>query len=220
MSSSTPALRDIAPTRRQIGTLTPRGEQRRETLVAAALRIIVRDGPGAATLRTVATEAQASHGSVVYYFGTREELIRAALHQVAARNIEALQQAWQAVDRTIIDPHQLAGFIAHHSARQMVDDRSMGITIVELHLAAARFPALRPNVREWGRAYARISRETFARLGSSDPAADSAILTSLISGLVVGQLAIPRKDFETAILQPAIERFLGSVGSAPKRRAS
>ncbi len=220
MSTSTSASREQVSTRRQSGVLTPRGEQRRETLVAAALRIIVREGPGAVTLRTVATEAQATHGSVVYYFGTREELIREALHQVAARNIEALEQAWQAIDKDTIDPHLLAGFIAHHSARQMAEDRSMGITIVELHLAAARFPALRPNVREWGRAYARISRETFARMGSSDPAADSAILTSLISGLVVGQLALPRKDFETKILQPAIERFLGSIGSVPDRLAS
>ncbi len=220
MTSSVPVSREGASTRRQVGTLTPRGEQRRETLVAATLRIIVRDGPGAVTLRTAATEAQASHGSVVYYFGTREELVRAALHQVAARNIEALQQAWQGIDKDTTDPHELAGLIAHHSAQQMVEDRSMGITIVELHLAAARFPTLRPKVREWGRAYARISRETFARMGSSDPAADSAILTSLISGLVVGQLAVPRRDFETAILQPAIERFLKSIGFVSGRRAS
>lgn len=201
--------------------LTPRGIQRRSALIAAALKIIVRDGPGSVTLRTVAVEAEASHGLVVYYFGTREELISAVLTHVAEKNIEALNQAWRSRELDTSDPRVLAAFIASQVTRQMIDDREMGITIMELHLAAARFPILRAMVREWGRAYVRITHQTFTRLGSLDPQRDSALLTNLINGLTIQQLTLPRRNFEAAVLRPAIERFLEMVGgdeSAQKRR--
>lgn len=200
--------------------LTPRGIRRRSALIGAALRIIVRDGPGSVTLRTVATEADASHGLVVYYFGTREELISAVLTHVAEKNIEALNQTWRSRELDTSDPRVLAAFIASHVTRQMIDDREMGITIMELHLAAARFPILRAMVREWGRAYVRITYQTFTRLGSPDAQRDSALLTNLINGLAIQQLALPRRNFEAAVLRPAIERFLEMVGgdeSAQKR---
>ena len=192
-------------------SLTQRGSQRRQALLAAALRIIVRDGPGSVTFRTVVAEANASHGSVAYYFGTREELIREAMMLVANRNIEALAGVLEHFESVPGDPQSLAAIIASHSTQQMIEDRSMGITIIELHLAAARHPELRPVLRDWGRAYARIIHRILANLGSSDPNADAALLTNTINGHVIGQLALQRKDFELAILRPAILRLLKAI---------
>ena len=83
--------------------LTQRGAERRDALLAAALRIIVKDGPGSVTFRTVVAEAKASHGSVAYYFGTREELIREAMVLVANRNIEALAKMLREFESTPIE---------------------------------------------------------------------------------------------------------------------
>lgn len=199
--------------------LTARGTKRREALLDAALRIIVRDGPGAVSLRSVVAEAKASHGSVVYYFGTREDLIREALILVANRNVEALAAAWPALEKHTDNPARFAELLARHSVRQMVDDPSMGITIMEFHLAAARYPMLAPALREWGRAYARITHNTFERMGSTNPEADSALMTNTISGLVLRQLALARPDFETAVLRPAIERVLRSIIEDASARA-
>jgi DNA-binding transcriptional regulator YbjK len=191
--------------------LTNRGARRKEALLEAALRIIVRDGPGAVTLRSVVAEADASHGSVVYYFGTREDLIRDALALVANRNIEALAVSWAGFERQAMNLRKLAQLIARHSVAQMIEDRQMGITIIEFHLAAARYPELSSTLREWGRAYARISHDTFVRIGAVNPEAESALLTNLINGLILKQLALRRSDFETVLLRPAIERFLFSI---------
>ncbi len=193
--------------------LTQRGTERRQALLAAALRIIVRDGPGSVTFRTVVAEASASHGSVAYYFGTREELIREAMVLVANRNIEALAGVLEQFESVPGDPQSLATIIANHSTQQMIEDRSMGITIIELHLAAARYPELRPVLRDWGRAYARIIHRILANLGSSDPDADAALLTNTINGHVIGQLALQRKDFESTVLRPAILRLLTTIAS-------
>lgn len=192
-------------------SLTPRGEKRRGALLDAALRIVVREGPGAVTLRSVVSEAGASHGSVAYYFGSREELVREVLIRVAAKNTQALAHAWEDIASQPSDPQVLASLIARHSMKQMVEDRSMGITILELHLAAARYNELRPSLRRWGRAYAKITFKTLAKLGSGDPKTDSAMLINIINGHLMGQLALPRKDFEQNILVPVIERFLSNI---------
>lgn len=195
-------------------SLTQRGSERRQALLLAALRIIVRDGPGSVTFRTVVTEAKASHGSVAYYFGTREELIREAMVLVANRNIEALAGVLEQFESVPGDPQSLAEIIARHSTQQMIEDRSMGITIIELHLAAARYPELRPVLRDWGRAYARIIHRILANLGSSDPNADAALLTNTINGHVIGQLALQRKNFESTVLRPAIHRLLTAIAGS------
>lgn len=191
---------------------TARGEHRRQSLLAATLKIIVRDGPGAVSFRSVVKEAKASHGSIRYYFGTREDLIHEALKLTAKRNIEALAAAWVDFERYANDPRQLAEMISKHSVRQMIEDPAMGTMIIEFHLAASRIPALRSELREWGRAYARITHDSFVRLGSDHPETDSALLTNLISGHIMRQLALHRADFEAAVLRPAVERFLISIG--------
>lgn len=195
-------------------SLTLRGAERREALLAAALRIIVRDGPGSVTFRTVVAEANASHGSVAYYFGTREELIREAMELVANRNIEALEEVLEQFESASGDPSSLAEVIARHSTHQMIENPSMGITIIELHLAAARYPELRAALRNWGQAYARILYRILANLGSSDPNADAALLTNTINGHVIGQLALQRKDFESTVLRPAILRMLTAIAGS------
>jgi len=173
----------------------------------------VRDGPGAVTFRTVVAEANASHGSVTYYFGTREELIKEAMVLVANRNIEVLSTVLSDFETMQTNPEALATVIARHSNQQMIEDRSMGITIIELHLAAARSPELRPILREWGRAYTRIIRKVLTNLGSDDPDEDAALMINTISGHVVSQLALQRKDFEVSILRPALVRLLAVIAS-------
>ena len=188
--------------------ITRGGLRRRQELLAAALRIIVREGPEAVTHRSVAAEAGASHGSVVYYFGSREELLRQALEMIAASNIEWLESLQDELIAHAHDPAELAARFAHFVAQQMVIDRDMGIAVLELHLAAARYPELRPHIRHWGRAYARAGRAAFEKLGSAEPARDARLVAQLINGMVLEQLAVPRRDFERRVLRPTLERIL------------
>ena len=198
--------------------LTPRGARRRAGLLEAALRIIAREGSGAVTLRSVVTQANASHGSVAYYFGSRKKLIREALRFVAQQNVQALSESWKEIERHASDLHTIAALIARHANHQMIEDRRMGIVIHQLHLAAARDPDLRPILKAWGRAYARITRETLSALGSIDPTADAALLTNAINGMVIGQLALPRRDFEAEVLRPTLEHLL--IGIRQRATAS
>lgn len=71
------AARDAEPRPRR--ERTENAARRREQLVDAALRSIVRNGLPGTTLATVAREAGLSQGVAVFYFKTKEALLAAAL---------------------------------------------------------------------------------------------------------------------------------------------
>lgn len=195
--------------------LTPRGARRKAGLLEAALRIIVREGSGAVTHRSVVSEADASYGSVVYYFGSRKKLLLETMRFVAQQNVRALSESWKEIERHSSDAYAIAALVARHSTHQMIEDRRMGIAIHQLHLAAASDPDLRPIIRAWGRSYARIMRRTLSALGSLDPTADAALLVNAINGMVISQLAFPRTDFEKEVLLPALVRLLVGIQKSP-----
>lgn len=60
-------------------------DERRTELAEAVWRVIRREGVRGASVRGVAREAQLSMGSVRYFFGTQDELLRFAMRAVIAR---------------------------------------------------------------------------------------------------------------------------------------
>ncbi|WP_141579479.1 TetR/AcrR family transcriptional regulator [Actinomadura sp. WMMA1423] len=64
------------------------GEQRRQDVVAAVWRVILRDGLDRASVRNVASEAGLSMGSLRHYFATQSELLAFTLRAI----IERIQQ--------------------------------------------------------------------------------------------------------------------------------
>ena len=67
-------------------------DQRRQELVAAALAVLVEQGPDAVTTRRVAERAGAPLAAVHYVFRDKQELLQAAVDQVLQSFASALQQ--------------------------------------------------------------------------------------------------------------------------------
>ena len=65
-------------------------EARREEIADAVLRVIRRDGIGAASVRTIADEAGLSTGSLRHFFGTQSDLLLFAMELVTKRVYERL----------------------------------------------------------------------------------------------------------------------------------
>lgn len=66
-------------------------QQRREELVAAAIRVIARSGVVGATTRAVVTEADMPLGAYHYVFGSQDELMRAVIDTVTEQERFAAQ---------------------------------------------------------------------------------------------------------------------------------
>lgn len=72
-------------------------EQRREELVAAAIRVISREGVAKATMRRIVAEAEMPLGAFHYAFATQDELMRAVVDTVTEQERFAAQAgSWDA----------------------------------------------------------------------------------------------------------------------------
>jgi AcrR family transcriptional regulator len=71
-------------------------EQRRAQLVAAAMRVMQRDGAWTLTTRAVAREADVPLGALHYAFGSKAELVRAVFQADRARSTALLMRAVEA----------------------------------------------------------------------------------------------------------------------------
>ena len=76
--------------------LTPRGEQRRACILAAARRLFERQGYRATTMRQVVAAAGTSTGNLYFYFLDKEALLRAVVDQ-------AVGEIEQAIDAAVAD---------------------------------------------------------------------------------------------------------------------
>src|SRR6478672_3988728 len=71
----------------------PRAEasrQTREAIVAATVRIVAREGVAAVTHRRVAAEAGVALSSTTWHFATKADILEAALHWTARREVESI----------------------------------------------------------------------------------------------------------------------------------
>jgi AcrR family transcriptional regulator len=112
-------------------------EQRRQSMVDAALAVASRQGFSATTARDVAAELGCSSGLIHHYFRSMDELLAAAFDQAAAddlrRTVEAVERAGSPVDQVV----------AYLAAYGRVDDDGAFQLWLDAWADAARRPALR-----------------------------------------------------------------------------
>lgn len=126
-------------------TLTPKGEARREALLDAVLRVLEKNGAGAVTHRSVASEAGVPVSAATYYFETLDDLYVSALRRATEEQIALF---------ATLDDADLRGF-ARVIHSWVYDNRGAAIAQYELMFQAMRREALRADAAAW---YAALER--------------------------------------------------------------
>ncbi|MEA2348525.1 MAG: hypothetical protein QOG62_2312 [Thermoleophilaceae bacterium] len=124
---------------RSSGTLTPKGRRRAVEIVDAALRCLARDGYAATSLQRVADEAAVSKRVVIYYYGSREGLFGALMHEIGDQLISRLE----AVTTGLEEPADIVerGYSLLWEA--IINDRALLVAWFGLRAEAVTNPALR-----------------------------------------------------------------------------
>jgi AcrR family transcriptional regulator len=73
--------------------LSPKQLAKRAEIIAAAQRILVREGPVQCTTRAVARESRLNQGLIYYYFGSMEDIVDAAMGAFAEDLVAAIDGA-------------------------------------------------------------------------------------------------------------------------------
>lgn len=180
-----PAMEGAAQPRQE------RAEERRERILRATLEVIGRGGIGDVTHRAVAEAAGVPLGSMTYYFGAKDDLLRAALLLFVEEEIVRLNALAASIVDGGLTAEEVAAAFADEIANHAHADRILTVAQFELYLESARNDALQAAAERCFRAYEEVAEAALQAIGVPDPAASAALFVALSDGLAIRRLAAP-----------------------------
>jgi len=159
----------------------------RDRILQATLRLIGEQGVGAVTNRAVAKAAGVSLGSLTYHFPSQADLLREALDRFVDDEITRISGRVKALAAAGLDPDQAADEV-----EKTIIGFSYGpeeIANLELHLHAARDPALREAAERSIAAYDRLAAAVLGALGIPDAERHAPTVVALLYGLAIRRLS-------------------------------
>jgi DNA-binding transcriptional regulator YbjK len=169
--------------------------ERERPLLEATLRLIGRTGLDGVTHRAVATEAAMSLGAVTHHFPTRDVLVDAALRFALAREVDRLRALALSLQSRALDVEAWIESMVAWYSRELQTQAETHIACYEAFLAAARSARHRPIVVEWFETWRQSAELALRAAGSSDPTRHAELFVSALIGMVLQQLAAPRRGF-------------------------
>lgn len=207
-------------------------DDRREQILLAAARVIAERGFGETRVTDVARSAGISSGLVIYYFGTRDQLLTEALRYSEDRFHAAMSAH---LGSFASPPHRLAELVRLSCAPHPLDDLpGSWVLWFDLWAQSVRHSGLAADREEldhrWRASVADIVRDGQAAgdFAGVDPARFALSLTALLDGLAV-QVALgdpvvsPELALSVAIdhcarwLGPGIADAVAPAGPGPAR---
>ncbi|MGW4720819.1 TetR/AcrR family transcriptional regulator [Nocardia sp. NPDC004260] len=165
---------------------SPEVIDRRARLVDAAIQVIGTKGLAAVTHRSVQEAAGLPHGAVTYYFGTRNDLVVAAVERLAEldekRLIDLMQELMLVLACRSLEPDYVS--IQQALVEWIESDPIHQIARYELLLEGTRNAMVRAAVSKGAAAMWRAVRPIAAAAGSEDPDHDARIFVALFDGLI------------------------------------
>jgi TetR/AcrR family transcriptional regulator, regulator of biofilm formation and stress response len=171
--------------------------ERERPLMEATLRIIGRKGLDGVTHRAVATEAGLSLGAVTHHFATRDGLVDAALRFALTREVGRLRALALSLQAKAFDAEAWIDSLVGWYTQELRTQPEIHIACYEAFLAAARDDRHRAIVAEWFETWRQSAELALRAAGSQDPRRHAEMFVSALIGILLQQLATPRRGFRT-----------------------
>ncbi|MGQ7956632.1 TetR/AcrR family transcriptional regulator [Pseudomonas sp. SP16.1] len=228
LPSATQAANAVAESVQYQGRKASRqgSEQRRQAILDAAMRIIVREGVRAVRHRAVAAEAQVPLSATTYYFKDIDDLITDTFAQFVERSAAHMAAFWDGtqdllaelvgrLDGSAAARRQLADEIAalavQYVQRQLRERRDHLVVEQAFHQEAL----LNPRLRELVRAHRQILQQGVAQffevLGSRQPEQDAVLLTATIERMEYQGLLDGLEQLDSEGMLAILKRYMNLV---------
>ncbi|MFE6977828.1 TetR/AcrR family transcriptional regulator [Streptomyces sp. NPDC057682] len=187
-----------------------RNDERRSSLVDAAIEVLAREGARGLTFRAVDTEAGVPAGTASNYFANRDDL----LTQAGSRVYQRLQpdDAEYARQRTAGRDRATYTELMRGVVGRVAGFRTGYLALLELRLEATRRPELRTVLTERVRADIDANVAYHEASGLPGDATGVKLLILALNWLIVEQLTLPDVFTEAereALVAAAVERIVG-----------
>jgi DNA-binding transcriptional regulator YbjK len=169
---------------------TPKGERRRQALVAAAAALLVEGGFEALRHRAVAERAGLPLASTTYYFDSIDALITAAVEHHARAELVRGRALLDALPAGARDLDEVVDLVLDQLLGPPAGDRDAELVLLRYERLVATFrrPYLRPLMRTLGTELRGLLREVLSRAGTPVDERRLEQLIALVDGAVVNAL--------------------------------
>ncbi|MEV2271698.1 TetR/AcrR family transcriptional regulator [Nonomuraea africana] len=193
----------------------PRSEERRQRLVAAGYRAMVRSGLAGARTRDIAAEAGITVATLHYYFPTKDDLVRAVLeHTIRERMLAPLRLETDWADGLAALRTMLTGLSLQAEA-----EPGHFRLLHEMTWASREDPAMRAMLAHWHDDWHDTITgwlEAGQREGRVRPDLDAGTVSALIIYMVLGMVMRPPMPAGVdARLPGEFDRLLASIERSP-----
>jgi len=172
----------------------PAKDQRLRHILDATLRVIATGGVDSVRYRAVAAEAGVPLGTLTYHFGSREELLRAALTHFVEENVVALRRLRDELRPRTCD--DVARYMVELVRRDFADRERRIHAELELFVYAARDRQVAAALERWDRSITAELAQALDGLGVSTPFAAARTLSDAVRGFELTHLSRPDPDLD------------------------
>ena len=190
----------------------PRAEasrRTREAIVSATVRIVAREGVAAVTHRRVAAEAGVALSSTTWHFATKAEILEAALHWTARREVDGMRAIADRLGHADFDPSAWAEALGEWLIDQVTRDREIAVALYRLQVELLGSAGAAQVHREWGEGLRALGERVLERSSTTTPDLDIRLVVAALDGLRMGVISAGEQDVEW--LRPAIRRQLEAL---------
>jgi TetR/AcrR family transcriptional regulator, regulator of biofilm formation and stress response len=191
------------------GTRAEASERVRERIVAATVRIVAREGVAAVTHRRVAAEARVALSSTTWHFAAKADILEAALHWTARREVARIAQIADRLDGADFDPSAWAEELGDWLLEQVTGEREIAVALYRLQIELLGSPGAREVHREWGRNLRALGDRVLERSATLTPELDIRLVVAALDGLRLSVLSAGESDVDW--LRPAVRRQLRAL---------
>jgi TetR/AcrR family transcriptional regulator, regulator of biofilm formation and stress response len=181
----------------------------RDAIVAATVRIVAREGVAAVTHRRVAAEAQVALSSTTWHFATKADILEAALHWTARREVDRIGAIADRLCDTDFDLSAWAEELADWLLEQLTVEREIAVALYRLQVELLGSGGALTVHREWGEELRAVGERAVARSATTTPDLDVRLVVAALDGLRMGVLNSGEQDLEW--LRPAVRRQLQAL---------
>jgi len=166
--------------------------QTRERILRATVELIGREGISAVTNRRVAAAAGVALGSLTYHFASQVDLLRESLLLFVGEEVAKQEEIAAELRRS----HPSVEDVAVEVERIVEEsgNRIQQLAEIELHLQAARDPALREASLRCFEAYEGVAAAALDVLGVAEPSQHARTIVALMYGMGLRRLAAGGED--------------------------
>jgi len=185
-----------------------RGEERRQVLIEATLRIIEEDGLEGVTHRRVADAAGVPLAATTYYFSSKEDLMQAAMETLIEQESANLKQITDlVVERHAMSLEEAFEAIIAWQADLLRNHRMQRFAEFELFLRVARTAPRPDDLPSWPTAFHQVAETALRQLGIEEPEREAKALVALIHGLVLHGLVSKDPDYIDHVFAPVLRAY-------------